>query len=538
MSIWSSTVVRVHAVIVIAHGFAALGLCGSGVVPASAQPVPRPTEQKELVQPTVTAIPVPEIAQRAEQVAASLRTIEQSPTGLGVEDIEAQLPAAREWIRRRLVGTTQALASSPSENALAILSDSWRLMRSKLAAWNDTLTRRATQLGQELEQLEAMRATWSVSREKAWESGAPAPVIDRIDATIAAIAAARTNVSERLTHILGIQDRVVKEIARCDDVLSKIAQAGNALVGPLFSRDGLPIWSPEARTLIASDPGQRVKDSVGDMVELTRDFLTGQLARVPFQIALFVVVLVLARLARAGARRRAVKEPSEQAAPQVFELPISSALVIALLSTAWIYPHAPRVVMDVMGLFVLFPAVLIVRRLASPAVVPAVYALAAFFLVDRVRNVCSVVPVLEQWVFLLEMMSGIVLLSLAVRSEQLLTDGSDQAAFRWRHVLAWILWGQLSILLGAVFTGAHSATCVWRGSSAGRCSPVATSRWCCTQACGSARGWWHPCLARARRGNYSWCSEIAWSCRTASTGRSTGSPSGPGSTSPWMASAS
>src|SRR6266446_514602 len=128
-------------------------------------------------------------------------------------------------------------------------------------------------------------ATWSVSREKALESGAPAPVIDRIDATMAAIAAARTNVSERLTHILGIQDRVVKEIARCDDVLSKIAQAGNALVGPLFSRDGLPIWSPEARTLIASDPGQRVKDSVGDMVELTRDFLTGQLARVPFQIA-------------------------------------------------------------------------------------------------------------------------------------------------------------------------------------------------------------------------------------------------------------
>src|SRR5215510_9601360 len=135
-------------------------------------------------------------------------------------------------------------------------------------------------------------------------------------------------------------------------------------------------------------------------------------------------------------------------------LPISSALVVALLSTAWIYPQAPRVVMDGMGLLVLFPAVLIVRRLASAAVVPAVYALAAFFLVDRVRNVCSGVPVLEQWVFLLEMVSGIVFLSLAVRSEQLLTDRGGQAAFRWRHVLAWILWGQLSILLGAVFTGA------------------------------------------------------------------------------------
>src|SRR5207244_13473508 len=123
-----------------------------------------------------------------------------------------------------------------------------------------------------------------------------------------------------------------------------------------------------------------------------------------------------ARLARAGARRRAEKEPSEQAAPQVFELPISSALVLALLATAWIYPQAPRVLMDVVGLLVLLPAVLIVRRLASPAVVPAVDALAAFFLVDRVRDVCSGGPVLVHWVFLLALVSGLVFLTVVVRS--------------------------------------------------------------------------------------------------------------------------
>src|SRR5262249_5286032 len=155
---------RVHAVIVIAHVFAAIGLGGPGVILASAQPPPQVTPQKGPVQPAAMPIPVPEIAQRAEQVAALLRSIEQSGTGPSVEDIEARLPTASEWIRRRLLGTTQALMSSPSENALAILSDSWRLMRSKLATWNDTLTGRATQLGQGVEQLEAMRTTWSVSR--------------------------------------------------------------------------------------------------------------------------------------------------------------------------------------------------------------------------------------------------------------------------------------------------------------------------------------------------------------------------------------
>ena len=45
--------------------------------------------------------------------------------------------------RRDIRDRAQALASSPSTNALATLTDSWRVMRSKLAAWNDTLTRRA-----------------------------------------------------------------------------------------------------------------------------------------------------------------------------------------------------------------------------------------------------------------------------------------------------------------------------------------------------------------------------------------------------------
>src|SRR6266850_4837961 len=126
-----------------------------------------------------------------------------------------------------------------------------------------------------------------------------------LDATLAGIVAAQSGAAERLTHVLGVQDRVVREIARCDDVLSKIAQAGAALAGPLLSRDSFPIWSPEARTPVSTDVGGRLRESVGDSVELTREFLAGRLARVPFQIGLLVVVLVLARLARAGARRRA-----------------------------------------------------------------------------------------------------------------------------------------------------------------------------------------------------------------------------------------
>src|SRR5262249_41189446 len=88
------------------------------------------------------------------------------------------------------------------------------------------------------------------------------------------------------------------------------------------------------------------------------------------------------------------------------------------------------------------------------AFVPVIYALAAVFLVDRVRDLCSAVAVLEQWVFLLEMVAGIAFLALAVRSERLLKDNGSEVGLGWRRLIAAVLWTQIFVLVVAVFTGA------------------------------------------------------------------------------------
>jgi small-conductance mechanosensitive channel len=448
----------IHAFVVMTHALTAVALLGSAVMAAAqptAQPSAPPAQPGQSAPPTVAAIPIPEVAQHAEQMATLLRSSDGTAgADAGIEGVEVQLGEARDWISRRLVSTTDALASSPSASALANLTDSWQVMRSRLAGLDDVLTTRATVVQQRVGLLETIRTTWAATRANALGFTASSTVLARIDETMTAITAARRSADDRLAYLLGLQDRIVKEMARCDDVLARIAQTRNALEGPLLARDALPIWSFEARTRMSTDLGWRLRETVWDIADLIRDFVASQLTRVPFQVALLVVVAVLARLARRGARRRADKEPSEVAAAQVFELPLSSALVVTLIATVWIYPHPPRAVTSAVALLVLIPAVLIVRRLASRAVVPAVYALAAFFVVDRVRDVCSAVPVLEQWVFLLEMVSGIVFLALVVRSEQLLRGTGDATALEWRHVIAWLLWGQLFVLVVAVVVGA------------------------------------------------------------------------------------
>jgi len=446
---------RCSAYVSTAHALAALVLLGSALA-VSAEPIARPPAPAAGHTPaaarTITPIPIPEIAQRAEQVTTLLRP-GQAPDSSESDDAGLELADAADRIRKRHVSTTEALASSPSANALANLADSWQAMRSRLVALNDKLTRRATLAQQRVDQIETMRATWAATRASAVDAAVPPSVLEQIDATLAAIAAARKNAEAGLAHVLALQDRAVKEIARCDEPLASIARAGSGLDGPVLARDALPIWSHEAGTLMSDDVGQRLREAVRDMVERIRDYMAGEIARLPLQIVLFALTFVVIRSARRRARLSADKQPSEAAAAQVFELPWSSALIVTLIPTGWIYPQPPRVVISAVSVLVLLPAVRIVRRLASPAIVPAVYALAAFFVVDRVRDVCSVIPVLEQWVFVIEMVCGIVFLALAVRSERLLKARGDEVALGWRRAIVAVLSAQAFLLVAAVFAG-------------------------------------------------------------------------------------
>ncbi len=447
---------RARALVSTALAVAALALLGSALV-ASAQPAARPAataaQSAQGAASTITPIPIPEIAQRAEQGTTLLRSA-PAPDASEFHEAELELSGAADWIDKHHVSTMETLASSPSDNALASLTDSWQAMRSRLVALNGKLTRRATFAQQRVEQIETMRATWVATQTSAREGAAPSTVLEQIDGTMAVIAAARRNADDGLAYLLALQARTVKVITRCDDALARIAEAEHARVGSLLAPEALPMWAPEARRLMWEDLGQRLRDAVRDMLERARDYMAGQTARLPLQIALFALTLALMHLARRAARGSADKQPSEAAAAQVFELPLSSALVVTLIPTAWIYPQPPRVVISAVSILVLLPTVLIVRRLASPAIVPAVYALAAFFLADRVRDVCSVLPVLEQWVFLFQMVCGIVFLALGVRSARLLRASGHEPALGWQRAIVVVLWAQVFLLVAALFTGA------------------------------------------------------------------------------------
>ena len=94
---------------------AVLALLGSALA-VSAQPPTRPAapaaQSAQASTTTIAPIPIPEVAQRAEQVTTLLRS-GQAPEGPESDDADLELTNAAERIRKQHVSTTEALTSGP-----------------------------------------------------------------------------------------------------------------------------------------------------------------------------------------------------------------------------------------------------------------------------------------------------------------------------------------------------------------------------------------------------------------------------------------
>jgi potassium efflux system protein len=100
----------------------------------------------------------------------------------------------------------------------------------------------------------------------------------------------------------------------------------------------------------------------------------------------------------------------------VFERPIATALILALLGSQWIYPEAPRLFWTVLGAFALIPSVIILRRIITSDLYPILYALIAFFFLDQVRILAAAVEFLPRLLFLVEVLGAMLFSLWLVRS--------------------------------------------------------------------------------------------------------------------------
>ncbi len=137
--------------------------------------------------------------------------------------------------------------------------------------------------------------------------------------------------------------------------------------------------------------------------------------------------MVLRRWAR---QRRAAGKPIGPA-PRVYESPISVALLGALLATPSLYPHAPLVLTGLTGLLILVPTLVLLFEVFAPDLRRLWFAVAGFYLVDRIRYGVQSVELLERSLFLLEMLGATALVIWLLRGNRLEKLSRVVGSSRW-----------------------------------------------------------------------------------------------------------
>jgi small-conductance mechanosensitive channel len=208
--------------------------------------------------------------------------------------------------------------------------------------------------------------------------------------------------------------------------------------------------------------------------------------RFAMQLALFAALVWLFRSARQRSRRASEQEPDLAQAALVFQVPYSAALLLALLAVFWIHPDAPFQVRQLTAMAALVPMLRIVRPITDPALAPGLNVLAAFFVVDRLRDLFATSPLVEQVLFLAEMLAGIALMAWVLRPRRLegvtLSD-EQRAALRPLGIGARLMLAALSFAFAAGAAGYMQLAHVFGGSALFG-SYAALVFYACTRAAG------------------------------------------------------
>ncbi|MGA2552567.1 MAG: mechanosensitive ion channel domain-containing protein [Burkholderiaceae bacterium] len=416
----------------------------SAAVAPAAAPAAAPASGTAPAAPSAappSPISVSEVAVDAQQVQGRLGDIQDTLQNDHSDEFAADdLDAALQVNSVRIREARRLLNARPSLETLRGLESGWQGDLKNITSMTHELTRRATTYDSRLDELSKLSAIWQATGKAASAAGAPQEVNDRIDETIKAIAKTRALIESRRTRVLALQSKAADLAMRIDQTRDSIADESRRAVGRLVLRDSQPMWRAAFWQALSQSSLIAGQDSATSPLAAMKDFFGPKSERVAFHLAITLAIVVGLFVARRKVRGWADEADLKRAA-QVFETPIATGLVIGLVLADFIYPGAPLVFREGLGLVGLIPIVVILRRLIEPSLYPILYALAGFYLVDRLRGLAATAHALSRLILLIELGAGLALLLPALRRSRRAAAGATQRPSRRRrllHLAAWI----------------------------------------------------------------------------------------------------
>jgi potassium-dependent mechanosensitive channel len=382
------------------------------------EPQPTPTPLPSSITPAAVALP--DIAARGEAAIQRLRAIEiETAPDARSKEIADALAKRNEDLDKGVAAVEEAIETRAGLDRLLDLERTLGAHREEIDGWQVATKARAEMLEARVAELAALKNTWDLTLESARNEKAPDAVLDRIRDVRKDVRAVQSKIQDERSAALTQQGDVARLWTTISLLLDNVSRARWEIRGRLFEADRRPLWIAARKAQSVDSVLKRVRDAGNRDRESLRSFAALSVDRIRIHGLLFAGFLALALVLRRWARRRRAAGKPIGPAPRVYESPISVALLGALLATPSLYPHAPLVLTGLTGLLILIPTLVLLFEVFAPELRRLWFAVAGFYLVDRLRYGVQSVELLERSLFLLEMFGATALVIWLMRSDRL-----------------------------------------------------------------------------------------------------------------------
>jgi small-conductance mechanosensitive channel len=374
--------------------------------------------------PTATSPSAVALGDIVSQTQVDTNQLEQYQNELTTDQtlqtIDEKLPDLTRQIAARNTDDEELLAAKPSLSSLQTSLASWQSLSATLTSAQKDLSQRVQELDGLLWQLGQMDDTWKATLDTANKAKAPPEIVQRIQEVRGQIASTVKAVQSNLSPLYSMQTRVASQAAQTKAGLDTVSKAMDTARVGLFKQDHPYLWEPEA--LSASGVGIMAQERVSfhTQVDAFNSYLREKIGTVLVQLLLFALLAMAFYWIRNSILQRVAKEPVFKKATQVFDVPLATALLLALLATHFLYPEpTPRLFSSVAGAITLIPTIIVTRRLIDPEKFFILYAMLITYLVDQVRHVVTPSGVLARFLFIAELLAVSIFLIAALRTKHL-----------------------------------------------------------------------------------------------------------------------
>ena len=416
-------------------------LAASSASPQESGPSPGETAEAR----TPVAIPLADVAQRAEELATELRRIEAllEPT----PEFEAVASAIDEDAATIAELQRELDAIDPNRISLRKLEDhrlGWSDVDQSLGRSTAGLQGRWADLSQMGEDLERIHGTWEATRSRAVSEEAPPEILELIETQLARTAATRELLRQRMATVASVLDRGVQRKEASSEALQRLADVASELRGRMLARNAPPMWE-----LAGSIGGhallEEAKDARRYWLETLVSFVSGRREQFSLLLAAFVALSLMGVATRRWSRSWPEDDAELERARFVVSRPFSMAVAFTIVLMVLFFEALVGPLEDLIVFLVLIPILRLGRGIVPQAAKAGFYGLAVLILLDQFWTLAPDGSVFRRAALLivtLVALAGALLLTAKWR-------GSDETRYGFFWRLARLLVVFASMLLAA-----------------------------------------------------------------------------------------